>query len=253
MTTILLPPSETKRAGGSAEAPLTLDGLVLPVLAPQREAVVSSLMALSADPVLAAKVLKLSPRQLGEIDVNASIRTAPTMSAVDRYTGVLFDALDALSLEADARGWLGERVLIQTALLGPVGALDPIPAYRLAAGASIPGLGPLKRVWADPVRDAFAALPGLVIDLRSEAYAALGPVPAGIVSTYVRVVAEGPDGSVRALNHFNKKSKGMLVSRLARDRPHLSSVADLIDWARSAGFVIRASAAPGEVELVALG
>ncbi len=211
----------------------------------------ASVVALSADPDRAAKVLKLSARQLGEIDVNAALRAAPTMPAVDRYTGVLFDALGAASLDGAARAWLGERALIQTALLGPVGALDPIPAYRLAAGASLPGLAPLKRVWADAVRHAFAALPGLVIDLRSEAYAALGPVPEGVASTYVRVVAAGPDGTVRALNHFNKKSKGLLVRRLAQDRPEIGSVEELASWATSAGLVIRSGAHAGETELLA--
>jgi cytoplasmic iron level regulating protein YaaA (DUF328/UPF0246 family) len=221
------------------------------VLAPQPEAVVASVVALSTDPERAAKVLKLSPRQLGEIEVNAALRTAPTLPAVDRYTGVLFDALDASALDGPARAWLGRRALIQTALLGPVGALDPIPSYRLAAGASLPGLPPLRRVWADAVRGAFGVLQGLVIDLRSEAYAALGPVPDGVASTYVRVVSEGADGTVRALNHFNKKSKGLLVRRLAQDRPDLRSVDDLAAWAAAAGLVIRRGATEGETELVA--
>jgi cytoplasmic iron level regulating protein YaaA (DUF328/UPF0246 family) len=220
------------------------------VLAPQREAVVASLVALSADPERAARVLKLSPRQLGEIDVNAGLREAPTLPAVDRYTGVLYDALDAASLDAAARAWMGERVLIQTAPLGPVGALDAIPPYRLAAGASLPDLPPLRRVWARAVTGAFAELPGLVIDLRSEAYAALGPLPDGVAATYVRVVAEGPDGVVRALNHFNKKAKGLLVRRLAEERPALADVADLVAWAASAGMVIRRGQRAGEVELI---
>lgn len=220
------------------------------MLAPQREAVVASLVALSADPERAAKVLKLSPRQLAEIDVNAALPWSPTMPAVDRYTGVLFDALDAATLDGDARAWLGERALIHTALLGPVGALDPIPAYRLAAGASLPGLAPLKRVWADAVRDAFTGLHGLVVDLRSEAYAALGPVPAEVGSTYVRVVAESRDGAVRALNHFNKKSKGLLVRRLAQDRPEVRSVDEFVAWAATAGLVVRPGPRVGETELV---
>ncbi len=210
----------------------------------------ASLVALSADPERAAKVLKLSPRQLGEIDVNAGLREAPTLPAVDRYTGVLYDALGAASLDAAARAWLGERVLIQTAPLGPVGALDGIPPYRLAAGASLPDLPPLKRIWARAVTDAFAELPGLVIDLRSEAYAALGPLPDGVPATYVRVVAEGPDGVVRALNHFNKKAKGLLVRRLAEERPALADVDDLAAWAASAGTVIRRGQRAGEVELI---
>ena len=64
------------------------------------------------------------------------------MAAIDRYTGVLYDALDAASLDASARRWLGRHVLIHSAPLGPVGALDRIPAYRLGAAASLPGSRP---------------------------------------------------------------------------------------------------------------
>jgi hypothetical protein len=103
----------------------------------------------------------------------------PRFPAVDRYTGVLYDALDAGTLDAAARRWLGGHVMIHSAPFGPVGALDAIPAYRLAAGTTLPGLPPLRRLWADAVTDALAAAaPTFVLDLRSEAYAALGPVPA---------------------------------------------------------------------------
>ncbi|MEZ3159902.1 peroxide stress protein YaaA [Microbacterium sp. BWT-B31] len=247
---ILLPPSETKRSGGS-RAPLDLEGLALPALAAQRTAVVDALVALSGDEEAAARVLKLGPTQHGEIGVNAALRTAPTMAAIDRYTGVLFDALDAASLDAAARRWLGAHVMIHSAPFGPVGALDRIPAYRLAAAASLPGVASLKRVWADAVADAFAqAAPPFVLDLRSEAYAALGPVPAGVPSAYVRVVTEGSDGAVRALNHFNKHAKGALVRRLADERPRIASRAALLRWAEASGVRLR-DGAPGEIELYA--
>nr|WP_261165611.1 peroxide stress protein YaaA [Microbacterium sp. Marseille-Q6965] len=246
---MLLPPSETKRAGGSGE-PLAFDGLALPVLAPQREAVVASLVALSADPEEAARVLKLSERQRGAIADNAALRRAPTMPAADRYTGVLFDALDASSLDDASRAWLGTHALIHTAPFGPVGALDAIPAYRLAAGASLPGLPSMRRVWSEPTSAALAEVAPLVVDLRSEAYASLGPVPPGVPSTYVRVVTEGADGAVRALNHFNKKAKGELTRRLATDRPRLTTPADLVAWGRAAGLRLRPGARAGETELV---
>ncbi|MCR2828049.1 YaaA family protein, partial [Microbacterium sp. zg.Y909] len=208
---ILLPPSETKRSGGEGE-PLDATGLALPQLAPQRAAVIDALVALSGDEQAAMKALKLSDRQRGEVAVNAALRTAATMPAVDRYTGVLFDALGAASLDESARGWLGAQAMIHSAPFGPVSALDLIPAYRLAAGARLPGLPALRRFWAEPVAAAIAAAdPAFVLDLRSEAYVALGPVPATVDSVYVRVVSAGPGGTVRALNHFNKRAKGELV------------------------------------------
>ncbi len=243
---ILLPPSETKRPGGEG-APLALDDLAFPALRPQREAVIDALIALSGDEDTAARVLKLSPRQRGDIAANAALRTAPTLPAVDRYTGVLFDALGAATLDASARRWLGAHVLIHSAPFGPVGALDPVPPYRLAAGTALPGALALRRHWSDAVSAALAAAsPSFVLDLRSEAYAALGPVPAAVPSVYVRIVS----GTGRALNHFNKHAKGALVRDLASTRPRIRDLAALRRWAGEAGWSIR-DGAPGEIELTA--
>jgi cytoplasmic iron level regulating protein YaaA (DUF328/UPF0246 family) len=247
---ILLPPSETKRAGGTRR-PLDVTRLALPQLAPQREAVVAALVALSGDEDHAARVLKLGPKQRGEVAVNAALRDGPSMAAIDRYTGVLFDALDAATVSAAGRRWLGAHVLVHSAPFGPVGALDPIPAYRLGAATSLPGVPPLRRLWGADVTAALAALePRFVLDLRSEAYVGLGPVPADVASRYVRVVTEGADGAVRALNHFNKHAKGALVRRLAEDRPRIGSAAAFLSWADAAGLRVRETGT-GELELFA--
>ena len=251
---VLLPPSETKRAGGSG-APLDIAALALPQLADQRRAAVGALVGLSADADAAARVLKLGARQLGEIAVNAQLATSPTMPAVDRYTGVLFDALDAASLDASARGWLGRHVLIQSAPFGPVGALDPIPAYRLAAGTALPGIPPLRRHWAAASTAALASLDAdFVLDLRSEAYVALAPVPGERSAAFVRVVTAGEDGTVRALNHFNKHAKGDLVRALARSGAEAGSREEFLAWAEASGWTVRsgagAGANAGELELV---
>lgn len=247
---ILLPPSETKRSGGRGR-PLNPASLALPSLTPQREAVIDALVSLASDEDESARILKLSAGQRGEIAANAALREAPTMPAVDRYTGVLFDALDAASLPAVSRRWLGAHVLVHSAPFGPVGALDPIPAYRLGATASLPGLPSLKRWWADAVTTALAEQePRFVLDLRSEAYAALGPVPPSTPSAYVRVVAEGDGGAVRALNHFNKHAKGALVRRLAEDRPRAASRDGFLRWADASGLRVQPGDA-GELQLFA--
>lgn len=243
---ILLPPSETKRSGGSG-APLDADRLALPSLAPQRAAVADALVALAADPVAVRHVLKLSEGQLDAIEDNAALLTSPTMAAVDRYTGVLYDALDASTLDAASRRWLHSHVWIHSAPFGPVRALDPIPTYRLAAGTSLPGIPPLRRHWAQATSAAIAEeAAAFVLDLRSEAYVALGPVPASVSSAYVRVVT----GEGRALNHFNKKTKGELVRALATDRPRIRSLAGLKRWASARAIEIRPGEHTGVLELV---
>lgn len=246
---ILLPPSETKRTGGRS-APLDLAALALPTLLPQRKTVADALMTLALDTDAARRVLKLSERQAGDIEHNRRLRTGPTMAAVDRYTGVLYDALDAVGMAAPARRWLGRHVWIHSAPFGPVGAMDAIPAYRLAAGTALPGVQPLRRVWADATTEAIAQdAPGFVLDLRSEAYVALGPVPVSVRCAYVRVVAEDASGVSRALNHFNKKAKGELVRALADDRPRISTTAALLEWAASRGIVLRRTADDRVIEL----
>jgi cytoplasmic iron level regulating protein YaaA (DUF328/UPF0246 family) len=211
---------------------------------------VDALVDLAGDEDAARSVLKLSARQLGDIEHNRMLRRAATMPAVDRYTGVLFDALDAATLSTASRRWLGAHVWIHSAPLGPLGALDAIPAYRLAAGTSLPGFPALRRHWADATQRAIAqAAPSFVLDLRSEAYVALGPVPASVPSVYVRVVTDD-DGGSRALNHFNKKSKGLLVRALAEDRPRIGSLRSLRSWAQKNEVVLRDAESPGVWELV---
>ncbi|MFV0375196.1 YaaA family protein [Microbacterium sp.] len=246
---MLLPPSETKRPGGSGPA-LDTTGWALPALNPVRETVMDALVALSADEDDAARVLKLSARQRGDIAHNAALRQTATMPAVDRYTGVLYDALTTGGLDGPARRWLARHVLIHSAPFGPIAATDLIPAYRLAAGTSVPGLPPLRRVWADAVSSALAAAaPRVIVDLRSEAYAALGPVPAEIPGAYVRVVTVAHGGRIRALNHFNKHAKGALVRTLATSRPRVNTLDGFVQWAATAGVVLRPGA-PGELDLV---
>lgn len=243
---VLLPPSETKHTGG-AGAMLDLKDLSLPSLGVQRAEAVDALVALSGDAALSRRVLKLSERQLGEIEHNRSLLASPTMPAVDRYTGVLYDALDAASLTEESREWLGRHVWVHSAPFGPVGALDGIPAYRLAAGAALPGVAPLRRHWAHAVSDAIAgAQARFVLDLRSEAYVALGPIPGSVPSVYVRVVTN----QGRALNHFNKKAKGELVRALAEETPNIDSLDALTKWSAACGIEFRVGDAPGIVDLV---
>ncbi|MBT2473893.1 peroxide stress protein YaaA [Microbacterium sp. ISL-103] len=243
---ILLPPSETKRSGGDG-APLDVASLALPGLHHQRQAVIDALVDLSADEEVARRVLKLSPKQAGDVVHNRMLRSASTMPAVDRYTGVLYDALDAASLSPASRRWLASHAWIHSAPFGPIGALDPIPSYRLAAGTSLPGLPALRRHWAEATTAAIASDGApFILDLRSEAYVALGPVPAMVSSAYVRVVTEHG----RALNHFNKKSKGQLLRALAEDRPRVRSMKARRGWAEGRGITLRDAADPGMVELV---
>lgn len=242
---ILLPPSETKRSGGDGP-PLDLAALSFPALTPARRQALAAVRALSRNLAAAAGMLRLGPASATEAARNRVVATSPTMPALDRYDGVLYDELDAASLPSAARRFAAGQLAIASALFGLTGALDPIPAYRLSYDSRLPGTT-LSRIWKAPLATELAAVPGFVLDLRSEGYAALGPAPAG--SVYLRVVTADADGRTRALNHFNKKGKGAFTRRLLLagiDHPDASS---LLDWAAGEGIRLEPGAA-GELDLV---
>lgn len=246
---VLLPPSETKRDGGTEGSPLDLGLLAFPELTGERRTVVRAVTDLARDPEAAARALKLGPRQSAEVERNRLLESSPTMPALRRYTGVLYDPIGAESLDAAQLAFAGRHVAVHSALFGPVRATDPIPAYRLSHDSRVPGLR-MKAHWAASVRRVLEGIPGLVLDLRSEGYAALGPRPGHEDSAVVRVVARGADGTVRALNHFNKTAKGELVRELILAGRDLGSVAELLDWADDAGIEL-SRGDPGELVLVA--
>lgn len=251
---LLLPPSETKRDGGRG-APLDVTALTHPELAERRTELVDGVVSLAGDPDTAMRALKLGPRLASEVERNQRLRMAPTMPAIDRYTGVLFDALDATTLDAPSRSFAAETVMVHSALFGLVGALDLIPAYRLSHDSRVPGFQ-LRRYWRAALEDLLVARGGVIVDLRSEGYAELGPAPVREDSVFVRVVSVGADGRRRALNHFNKQAKGRFARAFLESRPVIGSVDELIEWAAVAGFTLDigrrpAAGAPLELELVA--
>ena len=124
---ILLPPSETKRDGGATGSRLDLDALSFPSLTRARRAAIAGLRAISKSVATSRKALGLGPTQRFEIDRNRAIGTSATMSAIERYTGVLYDAIDVASLDGSARDFLGRHVVIHSALFGLVRAEDPVP------------------------------------------------------------------------------------------------------------------------------
>jgi cytoplasmic iron level regulating protein YaaA (DUF328/UPF0246 family) len=245
---LLLPPSETKRDGGEPGTSLDLGVLALPGLTPQRKTAAAALRRLCRTKGAAMSALKLGPSLAGEVQRNRELFVSPVMPAIDRFDGVLYEALEAGALSPAARDFAGRHVLIASALFGLVGALDPVPAYRLSPDSRLPGI-PLVRHWAAPVRVALAERSAgeLVLDLRSEAYAALGPAPTG--SWFVRVVADDGGGRRRALNHFNKHGKGEFVRRVLDAGRNHADLASLLTWAGGAGLRLEPGA-PGELDLV---
>jgi cytoplasmic iron level regulating protein YaaA (DUF328/UPF0246 family) len=208
---VLLPPSETKSPGGSG-APLDLAALSSPSLTLVRAQLVDALVALAGDVPAARAALGLSAQQDGEIARNAALLSAPTAPALERYTGVLYDALDVRSMTRAQRARAAARLAVGSALFGLVRDGDRIPAYRLSAGSQLPELPTLRSLWKPALGPVLAGVDDLVVDLRSGSYAALAPVPGAVGVT---VLSERPDGARAVVSHFNKAHKGRLARFLA--------------------------------------
>ncbi len=250
---MLLPPSETKRPGGDGP-PLDLADLSFRSLTALRAELVDDLVTLAADPAASRAALGISAKQDDEIERNATLRTSPTMAAIDRYTGVLYDALDVDSLKPAAAARARARLVVCSALFGLLRADDPIPAYRLSAGSKLPsrpgstseerarkrpgastprpGLAVRWRPLLEPALAALAA-DELVVDLRSGAYAGLGKVPGAVT---VDVLSQAPNGQRSVVSHFNKAHKGRLAQVLATSRADPDDAAKVAGIARRAGM-----------------
>ena len=125
---------------------------------------------------------------------------------------MLYDALDAGSLRTAQRARALTRLSVSSALFGLLAADDQIPGYRLSASSSLPAAGTMRSVWRPVLPALLAGIGGLVIDLRSGAYAALAPLPGAV---RIRVLNEDGQGRRRTVSHHNKAHKGRLARLLA--------------------------------------
>jgi len=248
---ILLPPSEGKTAPRRGK-PLDLGSLSGPELTPPRERVLDALVDLcSGDPVHAAAVLEVPKTQLDLVELNASVRSAPTARADAVYAGVLYDALGLATLDSAARRRATARIRVTSSLFGLVSPTDRIPAYRLSGDATLPGLGSVAGVWRESLGPVVTELvgDGLLVDLRSGMYAAFWR-PAGLrrVAT-VRVLHEVA-GKRQVVSHFNKSTKGRIVRALLEDGANPRTPARLAEALRDLGWQVEVTdGAKGAVQL----
>jgi cytoplasmic iron level regulating protein YaaA (DUF328/UPF0246 family) len=190
---------------------------------------------LAADRPACRTALGLSAKQDGEIERNAALLYSSTLPAINRYTGVLYDALDVESLSRAAASRARSRLAIGSALFGLLRADDLVPAYRLSATSKLPNRPTLTARWKPVLEPELARLAAdeLIVDLRSGSYAALGRVPGAVD---VDVLAEHADGRRTVVSHFNKAHKGRLARVLATTRAEPADAAGVATVARRAGM-----------------
>ncbi len=243
---VLLPPSEGKAASGRG-APLRLESLSLPGLTAARETVLDELVELcAADEEKAREVLGLSEGLRGEVAKNAALRAAGARPAGEIYTGVLYDALGLATLDAAAKRRAAASLLVFSGLWGAVRVTDRIPSYRCSMGVRLPGTGALGGYWRAPMAEVLpeAAGGGLVLDLRSAAYATAWK-PKGEVAGRTATVRVLHAPTRKVVSHFNKATKGRIVRSLLTAGAAPRNPAGLVEALRDLGYEVEATAPAG--------
>lgn len=223
---ILLPPSEGKAPGGTGPAwrPGTM-----------------------ADPALDGprRTVLTAARSAG-----ATARRAPTMAAIERYRGVLYQQLDWSSLPAASQRRGYEQVRIVSGLWGLVAPDDAIPDYRLKMSASLAGLGRLSTWWRPRLTPVLALRTDwrLVWDLLPQEHA--GAIDWRACTPAQRVTVRFVDDRGRTVSHWNKLLKGSLVRWLLTSQP--SSAEEVAGFEHPLGYRFDPDASTLEGPLAAI-
>jgi cytoplasmic iron level regulating protein YaaA (DUF328/UPF0246 family) len=176
--------------------------------------------------------------------VNASVRCGPTRPAIERYTGVLYDALDYADCPAALRRRLDRQVRILSGLWGVVAPRDPIPDYKLKMGASLPGVGKLSSMWREPLTEALAPMVrGRVVwDLLPNEHAAAWrpdelSMARRVTARFLDDVEKDGRRQLVTVSHWNKLLKGALVRHVIEHQ--VRDPAELVDFEHPEGYTYR--------------
>jgi uncharacterized protein len=238
---ILLPPSEGKAPGGDGP-PWRPATMVLDLDEARRTVLDALVGAMDEPPEVRGNLLGVKGAALDAATrANRDARRSPTTPAIERYTGVLYDALDHRSLGSTERRRLNASVLIFSGLWGAVAPSDPIPDYKLKIGATLPGLGKLSSFWREDLSAAIVAHARgrRVWNLLPNEHAAAWRPPVGMRQWSVRFLEPGTDGSLVAVSHWNKFLKGALVRFLLANPS--ATPDDLRGWEHPSGYRYDAS------------
>ncbi|MDY0321567.1 MAG: YaaA family protein [Arcobacteraceae bacterium] len=149
-----------------------------------------------------------------------SPRFEKTAKAIQRYTGIAYEALSYDTLDKNAQKYIEENVVIFSNLFGAILAKDSIPDYKYKQGAKLPNINIETYMKSEfsPFLDKY--LGEVVVDLRAGYYEKFY-TPKCQVVTYKFL----KDGKV--VSHWAKYYRGIVARTLAQN--NIKTLEELFD------------------------
>ena len=215
---ILLPPSEGKASGGDG-SPMDLETLSFPELNPTRTRMLKALVQLGSRPRVSRKLLGVKGVALEKaMESNSSVLTSPTLPAIERYTGVMYDSIGYRSLSADARIVFDQSTVIMSGLFGMVQPHDLIPDYKLKMGAALLKRKTCASLWKPMNSRSLKRVAdgGVTWDLLPlEHSAAWDPTEVPCQARFsFKFLEKNAGGQLKTVTHLSKALKGALVGHI---------------------------------------
>jgi cytoplasmic iron level regulating protein YaaA (DUF328/UPF0246 family) len=212
---ILLAPAETKKEGGE-NPPLDKNIFFY------SDDIIDSYEAL----VTSATTEELSKwfglKKLPEVEkYQRSIKDLPTMKAIERYTGVAFEALEYTSLDNESQKFVDNNVMLFSNLFGILKADDLIPDYKFKQGAILPNINQ-EKYYKEHLKETLDEYFGDEILDLSPGYYQKYYKPTASVITYKFL----KDGKV--VSHWAKHYRGEMVRQIALNK--IESFAELMNF-----------------------
>ncbi len=141
------------------------------------------------------------------IEANKNILLSPTMSAIERYCGEIYQQIDYFSLSDSARRFFDEHVRIVSPVFGLLKPREPIPNYRLRID-KLSAARYWRMILAEVLEDHY------VIDLLPVVFKRAVPYEKGISVDFVII----KDGKEISAEPSTRAIKGRFVRFLCENK-----------------------------------
>lgn len=209
---ILLAPAETKISGG-IEIPFSKNNFIFPELFDKRESVFDAYRDFLKHANFENMTKWFGLKDEDQVRKYLEpLKGKPSLKAIQRYTGVVFDALEYNSLKTDEQKYIDENVYVFSNLFGPLRADDMIPDYRYKQGAKLPNIN-VEKFYKDNFSQALDdELGDEILDIRAGHYEKFYKIKKANVVT-IKFIKDG-----KVVSHWAKYHRGKLLRMIAQNK-----------------------------------